>query len=47
MLRVGGWKSHGRGKNDDGLRLARLRPGRDGVGHGLPGVGGLRPGAIN
>jgi len=30
-------------KNDEGLRLARLRPGCDGSGHGLPGVWGLRP----
>ena len=28
-------------------RLARLRPGRDGVGHRVPRVGGLRPGAAD
>ena len=38
------FRCHDRGKNDDGLRLARLRPGRDGVGHGLPGVGDFDPG---
>ena len=32
-------------KTHHDLRLARLRPGRDGDGHGLPGVGRLRPGA--
>jgi hypothetical protein len=42
---IEGGKSHDRGKNDDGLRLARIRPGRDGARHGLPGVGGLRPGS--
>jgi hypothetical protein len=39
------WNSHDGGKDDDGLRPARLRPRRDAGGHGLPGVRGLRLGA--